>query len=389
MAPGFSLVELLIVALIGILLMGLGFMLLQSGQASFDVELERADVQQRVRSGMETITRNLSLAGGGLRYGAGHRLPGLPMASVFPYRHGTSRPDVPGVFKSDTITVLYSLPDSPAQTTIQQPRAASSGTAAINLDAGCPHQNGACGFSAGMNVLVFDETGSFDAFRLTAVQPGLLQMDHVMPDTAHSYPAGSHIVEAAMATFTIRKDAAADTYQLLRDEGSAFDPVVDHVAGLAFEYFGDPHPPALLRPATDPVGPWTTYGPRPPPAGTRSTAYGPGENCAFTIDAVTHAHIPRLSELGSGGPALVKLTAEQLTDGPWCPDESDPRRYDADLLRIRRVSVTLRVEASLAALRGPAGPLFSRGGSALSAARWVRDQEVHFDVAPKNLNLGR
>jgi prepilin-type N-terminal cleavage/methylation domain-containing protein len=388
-AAGFSLVELAIVTLVGTAVLGAAFTMLQSGQRRFDVELERADVQQRVRSGVESITHHLALTGGGLRYGAAHRLLGLPMTAIFPYRQGTSKPDAPGSFRSDTITVLFAPARSAAQTTLQQAHSATSGTAVINFDPGCPRPDPACGFSQGMDVLLFDETGSFDLFRVASVQPGLLQVDHSMPDTAHTYLPGSHIIEATMATFAVRGDSNSGSFQLTREEGLAVAPVVDHLVGLEFAYFGDPHPPALLRPTTDPVGPWTTYGPRPPPPGTRTTAYGPGENCAFTLDASTSAQIPRLTEIGFGEPALVKLSPAQLTDGPWCPDALDPHRYDADLLRIRRISVMLRVEASLAALRGPAGRLFSRGGSAMSGALWVTDQEVHFDIAPKNLNLGR
>ena len=94
--------------------------------------------------------------------------------------------------------------------------------------------------------------------------------------------------------------------------------------------------------------------------------------------------------LGDGSTkTLVRLTPSQLTDGPWCPDEANPHRYDADLLRIRSIAVTLRVESALAALRGPAGILFSRGGTSTAADRWLPDREFRLDVAPRNLNSGR
>jgi hypothetical protein len=86
---------------------------------------------------------------------------------------------------------------------------------------------------------------------------------------------------------------------------------------------------------------------------------------------------------------LVPLTAVQLTDGPWCPDDANPNRWDADLLRIRTMAITVRVEAALAALRGPAGVLFSNAGSSHSANRWLPDQEIHLRVSPRNMNLGR
>ena len=98
--------------------------------------------------------------------------------------------------------------------------------------------------------------------------------------------------------------------------------------------------------------------------------------------------VPRLTVLG-GVPTLVKLTRAQLTDGPWCPDALSPNRFDADLLRIRKIAVTIRVEAAIAGLRGPASALFTNGGTSRSGNRWAPDQEVRFDVSSRNLNLGR
>jgi hypothetical protein len=90
-----------------------------------------------------------------------------------------------------------------------------------------------------------------------------------------------------------------------------------------------------------------------------------------------------------GGTILVALSAGTLTDGPWCPDGVNPNRFDADLLRIRRIAVTLRVESAAAALRGPAGQLFARAGTSTSAHRLLPDREIRFDVSPRNLNLAR
>ena len=82
---------------------------------------------------------------------------------------------------------------------------------------------------------------------------------------------------------------------------------------------------------------------------------------------------------------LSTLTAAQLVDGPWCPDAINPTRWDADLLGIRRVAITIRVEAALSALRGPpaccsprrhvarAGPMGAGSGFASRCRRatWV------------------
>ena len=91
--------------------------------------------------------------------------------------------------------------------------------------------------------------------------------------------------------------------------------------------------------------------------------------------------------LGDGSNTLVLLTPAQLSDGPWCPDGSNPNRWDADLLRIRKIAVTMRVESASSALRGPASRLFTHGGT--SKSTFVPDQEIRFQVSPRNLNLAR
>ncbi len=60
-------------------------------------------------------------------------------------------------------------------------------------------------------------------------------------------------------------------------------PVVDNVVALAFEYFGDPQPPTMRKPLSDPIGPWTTYGPKPSAAAV--APFAAGENCVFVSDA--------------------------------------------------------------------------------------------------------
>jgi hypothetical protein len=85
----------------------------------------------------------------------------------------------------------------------------------------------------------------------------------------------------------------------------------------------------------------------------------------------------------------VALSEEMLTDGPWCPDATFPTRYDADLLRIRKIGVRMRVQVASSELRGPAGALFKNGGTGMSSGRMVPDQEIRFDIVPRNFNLGR
>jgi hypothetical protein len=96
--------------------------------------------------------------------------------------------------------------------------------------------------------------------------------------------------------------------------------------------------------------------------------------------------------MGALGPStgpLVKLTQAMLTDGPWCPDSAAGNRFDADLLRVRKIRVTLRVQVGPKAFRGPIGPLFLRGGTSIGGERYIPDQAIVFEVTPRNLSFGR
>jgi hypothetical protein len=384
---GYSLIELLVAMGIGLSLTAGTMTLVARLQVGFGPEGERADGQQRLRVAFDAIARDLSRAGTGPYLGRPVAPLGLSVATVLPFRQGAERADPPGTFRSDTITIVYVPAAGGAQATVQEAVHAGAGTSPVALERACPGRASGCGFAAGMDVITYDDTGAYDTFRVVSTIPGVLQLQHSMAATAQIYLPGATMVEAISHTYYLKADAA-DTFQLMRYDGVASTAAVaDHVVGLAFEYFGDPLPPQLIAPVTDPVGPWTTYGPKPPPPDVQATAYPAGENCAFQLDANGRV-IPRLEPLG-GGPTLVELTAAQLSDGPWCPDVLNQHRYDADLLRIRRISVTLRIEAGTSSLRGPAGLLFARSGTSRDPSHWVPDREIRFDIAPRNLNVSR
>ena len=87
--------------------------------------------------------------------------------------------------------------------------------------------------------------------------------------------------------------------------------------------------------------------------------------------------------LGAAG-QLVELTAPLLTDGPWCG--SGDSQFDADLLRVRRIRIALRFQASDPAVRG-AGVRFANPGFARRETVMVPDRTVEIDVTPRNLRL--
>jgi hypothetical protein len=236
-----------------------------------------------------------------------------------------------------------------------------------------------------MSVMVYDDTGAHDLFTITGIEASSLHLHHEGAGSPHVYPAGSAIVEVTNRSYFLRTDTTTGIDQLVRADGSSGSgvPVVDHVVGLAFEYYGSPEPPRIVTGPESP-GPWTTYGPRPPPIGVRTTSYPAGENCVF--ERLGGAVVPRLPVLAVGT-APVKLTPDQLSDGPWCPDPWHPRRFDADLLRVRRIAVRVRIQSAVAAFRGPAGPLFARGGTSRDGRRFVPDLEARIQISPRNVNL--
>jgi type II secretory pathway pseudopilin PulG len=377
---GFSLLELLVATSLVLLVMASVFQAMHPAYGSFRVEPEAADLQQRLRVATDTLSRELMAAGGGMNQGEGAGALNNFVAPILPLRQGRRSPDAAGTYKSDTVTVLHVDPGA-AQTTIAQPLVAQSSTVRVNLDPGCPPADPNCGFKSGMSVLVFDETGAYDAFTITGIDAAGLHLQHNMKDSSQTYaPNVGRIVAATSRTYYLKADPLANTYQLMQYDGAgaADAPVVDHVAGLSFEYFGDPQPPVMHKPLTDPVGPWTTYGPTPPAS---------GDNCVFVGNGspMPASRLPALS----AGSDLERLTAAGFTDGPWCPDGVNPNRFDADLLRVRAVAITLRVEAAGSALRGPAGPLFAHGGTSTGGHAFLPDQEIRFEVAPRNLNLQR
>jgi type II secretory pathway pseudopilin PulG len=133
----------------------------------------------------------------------------------------------------------------------------------------------------------------------------------------------------AMRTYYLKSDARANVFELMQFDGQLTDlPVIEHVVGLAFDYFADP-------------------------------------------------------EADSPALALIKLDPAILTDGPWLKDASG-RFFDRDVLRIRRVHVRLRLESADPSLRGPAGALFVHAGSSTAAGRVVPDEEIEMHVAPRN-----
>jgi hypothetical protein len=382
---GSTIAEMLIATAIMVTVTGATFTLMNPAQGMFAAQPEVMDMQQRLRIGIDTLNKDLMMAGAGTYSGSMTGSLGSYLAPILPFRIGNVTPDAPGTFFADRVTLMY-VPATSAQTTIRNQMPNASAEIKVNSQPGCPKDDPLCGFKEGMTVLILDDTGAWDTFTVTNVQADALHLQHQGSQLNKPYDTGAYITQVAQYTYWLKTDTVAGNYQLMRYDGNQTDvPIADNVVGLSFEYYGERNPPQL-RPGLTPP---TTYGPSPPALGVDNSSdnWGAGENCIFTVSA--GVHVPRLPTISGGVNSLVKLTQAQLTDGPWCPDSVAPGRYDADLLRIRKVRITLRVQAAKASLRGPVGTLFTRGGTSRTGEQFVPDHEIKFDVTARNLGLGR
>lgn len=384
---GYSLIELVVSAAIALTVTSVVFTLLRSSQNEFARQSEIADMQQRLRAAFDTLHRDLVDAHGQPAQGHSAR-SSRTIPPLMPFRLGLRDADPQGTARSDAMTVLI-VPEHAPEAAIDQPLAAASGSVVLRLASGCPPGDLACGFREGMDVLVHDETSAFDLYTITDVSASTLTLDHVLVDWPKMYPAGSVLTQVESHTYFLRNAQSTRPPQLARYGGGRRNdvPVVDHVVGLSFEYYGEAEPPAMVRPLGDPIRPWMTYGP-PPQPDPASVPPVPLSNCVLVANGTPMAS-SRLPALGAAGGPLVPLTVAQLSDGPFCPDDAAPSRFDADLLRVRSVGVRLRVQAAQAALRGPAGGLFALAGTARMGERYVPDIEVGFRVTPRQLASGR
>src|SRR5690349_16763498 len=153
-----------------------------------------------------------------------------------------------------------------------------------------------------------------------------------------AYPIDAVVAEADWHTYYL--DTA--TRQLRHFDGYLTDtPVVDDVVGVDFEYVGSAAPPVLPRPSLG------------------------AANCLYEASG---AYRGGLATLPADGGTLAILPLDLFRDGPWCGDGEN--RFDADLLRIRKVRVTLRLQVSNEMMRGQS-PAFAVAGRSRSAARQV------------------
>ena len=365
---GYSLVELLIASAIMLVVTGAIFGMMNPSQGTAQVQPEVADMQQRLRLGADTLFKELVMAGAGVYQGPVTGSLINFFAPVIPRRIGMTDPDpAMGInsARSDTITLAY-IPNTYSQTTISSPMPNVSAELKVSDQNNCPDGQNLCGFKEGMEVIIFDTSGHWDIFTITEVQDAAAHLQHRGQDLSVPYEIVASVTQIESNTYYwCRPDSSrvcpdATASQLRRYDGGTQDiPLVENVVDLVFEYFGDPEPP--LKPK--------------PPLGTANCLYD------ATGTYIGPAALP--ADDGS----LAKLPLEILRDGPYCGGGSS--LFDVDLLRIRKVRVSLRVQVGSPALRGNDTVFWRNPGGAQGSARAVRDLAVSVDVSPRNLNLAR
>jgi hypothetical protein len=312
---------------------------------------ETADLQQRMRVVADMIQRDLVMAGAGIAQGpdAGPLVNYLP--GIVPARTGARNADPELSYYDDRLSVLFAPAGaSSAPLAWDMP----STTAAVPIDAGAPgcSSAGLCGFVKGTRTILLDVSGvgaGFETFSIADVTSGL---EHGSPDAPFSrtYPAGkSRALEITQRVYYLDR---SNRRLMLYDGYQSDVPLADNIVDFRLSYYVDPSPSSA---------------PQPPD--------GEG-NCVYTAGSPP---VPLLADLG--GTSLRRVSSSQLTDGPICGIA--PYRFDGDLLRVRRVRVTIRAQVGADDLRG-SGVDFNRSGFSRGGESYVPDLEVTFDVAPRN-----
>ena len=352
---GFSLVESLVALMLMIVLTGAVFNLVNPGALTSQTQPEAMDMQQRARIGADLLFRDLFMAGAGIYMGPNTGALSNYFPPIIPRRMGWQNADAFNVARPDAVTISY-IPNTYSQTTIRMPMPITSSELKVEDIPNCPKGEQLCGFEEGMRVLIFDKMGNFDFFTITEVQDDAAHLQLYQQTLSAQYQPGDYVTQAEYHTYWY--DAV--NRQLRHYDGYQTDvPVVDNVVGVLFEYFGDPQPPVSPKP---PLG---------------------AANCLY--DAAGN-QISGLGPLPSSGGSLAALPLNILNDGPWCGGGEN--RFDADLLRVKKVRITLRVQASQAQFRGT-GADYTVSGFNKNATKALADYTVRFEVTPRNMNLGR
>jgi hypothetical protein len=344
-----TLAELLVATGITVTCAGLVAGSLQVAGEASRLQPERTEVQQRLRTGISALRDRLSVAGLGPEAGAGAGSLARRIAAVFPHRRGMPGAEPPLAAFPDRLTV-YSVPPGGTYLPLADPMGSPGDPLVLAGGPECPPTTPTCRIAAGQVLLVFDASGTHDVFTAAAVSANAVQPDRSL---SIAYGPAQGAAAVALEVTAIGYDAVSSQLRVW-GPGGVGQPLLDQVVGFEIDYLADPLPPA--RPG--------------PPPGTA--------NCLVGADGAL-----QLPTLPVDWGSLHRLPAARLGDGPECG--TGAHRFDADLLRIRALRLTVRLQAGNPAVRGVDPVLFARPGRVRDLWRTVPDEEVTLQVSPPNL----
>jgi hypothetical protein len=345
---GFSLVEVLLATTLTLVVFGSLWEVTTRAERTARAGPAATDLSERARVAADLLARDLYVAGAGLDVGPRAGPLGRYLAPVLPRRLDAGGAEQA---RADAVTLLW-VPDTHVQS---HPAGFVSGSSlTLAPGPGCPLAVSGCGVREGDRLLLFDQSSSADLVRVVGLSGATVAVESRVASSGREYGPEAAIAEVEARTYYL--DEASHTLRMSNDDGTDV-PVVDGVVGFEVEYFGTPEPP--LEPK--------------PPVGVA--------NCLYDEAGSVR---PGLGTLPAGAGAMAPLSLAMLADGPWCGGGG--LKFDADLLRLRRVRVVIRLQATDDAVRGVGGA-FAVSGSSQDAVSRVPDVTAVVDVAPRNLAI--
>jgi hypothetical protein len=358
---GFSLVELLIAATVSALLAGALIAALAPARAAFEATPAAVELQQRSRVGFEFLASAVR--------SAGVSEPGHRESSTA----GSFIPAViPAVASGNAVAFsaldVFGLMASGAHGVLDQDQPTAGAPLTLAPSRGCLRTPDVCGFTAGITAAISDGHGRFDVFEIASTDPARMIVTPLAPLSA-AYSKDAQLFEAVAFRFWLAKQPDGTKSLVRASWTGGVQPVVDGVKELAISLWGEAAAPQMTWDGTDG---WSSYGPK-PPAPTFQDGQGAwpaGESCTASRDPLGPRS--RLNDLGAPG-TLVPLERGDLNDGPWCAGGA-LGSYDADLIRLRRVDISLTLESLVPA----------PGSSSPWAARWMPDRTIAASISVRN-----
>ena len=168
----------------------------------------------RVSVGIDTLQKDIVMAGAGTYSGPAAGTLSYFMAPIMPYKAfgNTTDPESGVYFRTDAISLLY-VPPTPSQTTISQDMPQPSAELKVHPQPNCPggSSNDLCGFEIGDRLIIFDAEGNWDLFTVTQVQDAAAHLQHQGQPFTVGYATGSNVTIVLPSTPSVQWAAVTST----------------------------------------------------------------------------------------------------------------------------------------------------------------------------------